>query len=212
MSLFSGTMRKHSVKYCSLVLCILILSGFEVWRHFCPLPAHEWNTTNLKKIRVADPTNFYFAVFGDNRNSKSVFENLLKLIDHDRDIAFAIDLGDMVNSGSQTRYRFFLQQVRTNLAIPLLTGIGNHELRGKGRGLYHGIFGPFYYHFLKVHIKNGNMDIKVRQVPAPYYEHYGLLVSIAWIYMSDFLRFYGIQTVLLLIAGGLAMVIYREKS
>jgi len=70
----------------------------------------------------------------------------------------------------------------------------------------------YYFHFLKVHIKNGNMDVQVIRVPAPYYEHYGPLVYMAWVYISDFLRFYGIQTVLLLIAGGLALVIYRGES
>jgi len=147
MFLILDTVRKYPVKLCFLLFCILLLSGFEVWEHFSLLPAHEWNTINLKEINVADPNNFSFAVFGDNRNSISVFENLLKLIDHDPDISFAINLGDMVYSGAKERYRCFLQQVRDNLAIPLLTAMGNHELRGKGRILYHDIFGPFYYSF-----------------------------------------------------------------
>lgn len=147
MSLFPGTMRKHPVKYCSLVLCILILSGFEVWENFSPLPAHEWNTVSLKEIKVADPTNFSFAVFGANRNSRFVFENLLRLIDHDQDMAFAIDLGDLVSNGKKQRYDYLFNQARNNLALPLLTALDNHELHGNGRVLYHKIFGPFYYSF-----------------------------------------------------------------
>ncbi|OIN95968.1 MAG: hypothetical protein AUJ48_02255 [Deltaproteobacteria bacterium CG1_02_45_11] len=141
------TVKKNPVKYCLFAICILLLTGFEVWAHFSLLPAHKWNIINLKKIDVADPGDFSLAVFGDNRNSKYVFENLLRLIDHDTDIAFAVSLGDMVQKGEKERYRWFLQQVENNLSIPLLTAIGNHERQGDDYGLYHDIFGPLYYSF-----------------------------------------------------------------
>ena len=137
--------KKYPIKYCCLLLCILLLSSFELWGHFYPLPAHNWNIAKVHEIAVSDPSNFSFAVFGDNRGSKFVFENLLKLIDHDQDITFAINLGDIVQNGKKEKYDYFLNQVRRYLNIPLLTTMGNHELRGKGRKLHHAIFGPFYY-------------------------------------------------------------------
>jgi hypothetical protein len=126
----SDTVRKYPLKFCFLLLCIFLLSGFEVWAHFSPLPAHEWNTLSLKEIKVTDPANFSFAVFGDNRDSNAVFENLLKLIDHDPDMTFAMGLGDLVSDGEKRRYDYFFNQLRNNLALPLLTALGNHELRG----------------------------------------------------------------------------------
>lgn len=96
---------------------------------------------------MIEEDHFSFAVFDDSRNSRAVFEDLFKLIDHDPDIQFAIALGDFVERGSKERYRYFINQVNKNLGIPLLTAIGNHETRGKGREIYRQVFGPFYYSF-----------------------------------------------------------------
>jgi Calcineurin-like phosphoesterase len=140
-------LKKHPIKIFLLIFCILFLSGFELLGHFSPLPGHEWNTINLTKIKVPDPSDFSFAVFGDNRRSNFVFENLLKLVDHDPDITFGIDLGDLVSRGKKRSYRHFIKQVKGNMALPLLTAIGNRELKGEGRALYRNIFGPLYYSF-----------------------------------------------------------------
>lgn len=331
MSPICDTVRKYPVKLCFLLLCIFLLSGFEVWALFSHLPAHEWNCISLEEIKVPDPANFSFAVFGDNRDSNSVFENLLKLIDHDPDMTFAMGLGDLVSDGKKQRYEYFFNQVRDSLALPLLTALGNHEIRGDGRPLYHEIFGPSYYsfqigesyfivlddangkglndhqiewlekelekstnynsrivfmnmplydprgeshhqclskkasdslaqlfakyhvshifashipgyfrgrwkgisytvtgggggalagddrdhyffHFLKVHIKKGSIDVQVKPVPSPEYEWPGRFHYMVWLYMQAFLRFHGVQTVLLLIAAGLILVIYRSES
>jgi len=324
-------LKKHPIKTSLLILCIFLLLGYEMWIHFSPIPTSGWNIVNLKRINVSDRNHFSFAVFGDNRGSKYAFENLLKLIDHDQDITFGIDLGNMVSSGKVQRYDYLLKQVKNNLALPLLTAIGNHELYGKGRELYCEIFGPAYYsfqvgknyfmvlddadgkglgreqrlwlekelekslkyktriifmhvplndprgtsyhhclaeesaddlinlflryrvthvfashihghfegnlkgipytitgwsglslagdrpdhsffHFLKVRIKNGGVDVSVRNVLSPAYEKAGLLSYMASVYICDFLKFYGIETVLLLIAGGLVLTIYRSES
>ena len=330
VAIIAETIKRNPVKICSLIICILLFAALEVWGHFSPLPAHQWNMINLKEIDVADPGNFSFAVFGDNRNSKYVFENLLRLIDHDPDIAFAVSLGDMVQKGEKERYRWLIQQVRNNLGIPLLTVMGNHERRGKGSDLYRVIFGPSYFslkigknlfivldnsngkgfdpgqeqwlmkelkksgncdtrnvfmhaplydprggshhyclpnkasekliklfrkynvthifvshihgyfegkwegipftitggagaelqgngpdhdffHYLKVHIKNGNVHVEVKRVPSPPYEQMSRFSYMAWLYLFSFFRFNGIQTLLLLVAAGLAIAIFRSE-
>lgn len=104
--------KKYPVKYSLLMLCILLLAWFEVWEYLSPLPAHKWNTANIENIEVTDPGNFSFAVFGDNKGSKFVFENMLKLIDHDQKFVFAIDLGAFVESGEKREYHYFLKQVK----------------------------------------------------------------------------------------------------
>jgi hypothetical protein len=70
----------------------------------------------------------------------------------------------------------------------------------------------YFFHFLKVHIRKDGVDIQVKPVPLPEYEWLGRFQYIAWLYMQAFLRSYWIQTVLLLIAGGLVFVIYRSES
>ena len=147
MTSIAETAKKYPIRYCGLLLCILLLSSFELWGHFYPSPAQNWNIAKAHEISVGDPSNFSFAVFGDNKGSKFAFENLLKLIDHDPDITFAINLGDIVRDGKKEKYDYFLNQVRRYLNIPLLTTMGNHELKGKGRKLHHAIFGPSFYSF-----------------------------------------------------------------
>ena len=132
---------------CIILFPFIILLFFEVHEYLRPLPAREWIATNLDKIHIKDPAHFSFAVFGGNRGSRTVFESLLKQVDHDSDIAFAVDLGNTVLKGEKANYQYFINQIKNNLGIPLLTAIGNNELNGDGRGLYYEIFGPFYYSF-----------------------------------------------------------------
>jgi len=141
----------RGIKVTFIILWLLFLAGLALGGDYGSLPAQPWNHSQLAKIKVAPSDTLTFAVLGDSRNSREVFEGLLGQINHDRDIAFAIHLGDLVENGKLEQYRFFLKQVRENLAKPLLTVIGNHELKNNGRQLYQEIFGPPYYSF---HIQN----------------------------------------------------------
>jgi 3',5'-cyclic AMP phosphodiesterase CpdA len=117
-----------------------------LWNSHAPVPVKNWNQRELARIVVADPDDFTFAVMGDNKGNRSVFEPLLQDIDHDKEIAFAIDDGDLVQDGTVGLYRRFLKQVQENLTIPFLTAIGNHDLDGSTHN-YQAIFGPTYYSF-----------------------------------------------------------------
>jgi hypothetical protein len=108
---------------------------------------HDWIAENLQRIQVDDPDHFSFAVFGDNRGSYEIFPRLLRQVNQDPEIHFAMDLGDLVPVGKMERHRTFISQVQKDLKCPLLTAVGNHELYGGGRGVYHDLYGPFYYSF-----------------------------------------------------------------
>jgi len=139
--------REYPITFFFLIICILLAVYFEIWKPLWSLQTREWNVTNLELIRRVGPDDFSFAVFGNNRNSKFIFENLLKSIDHDLDISFAISLGNMVSRGKKEKYSFFLKQVKDTLGIPLITTMGNRELKAGGPDLYHKIFGPARYSF-----------------------------------------------------------------
>jgi hypothetical protein len=121
--------------------------GLDIQERLRPLPARSWIAANLEKIKIDTPEHFSFAVFGDIRSRNPKFGNLLKLIDHDPEIAFAMVLGDFIEQGTKEAYRHFLRQARSHLGIPLLTAMGGNELRGKGRRLYSEILGPPRYSF-----------------------------------------------------------------
>jgi 3',5'-cyclic AMP phosphodiesterase CpdA len=138
--------KEHPIKILLASVCILLFIGITLWNSYAPLPIQDWNRKELSRINVADPNDLTFAVFGDNKGNESIFEPLLRDVDHDMEIAFAIDCGDLVQKGKVGLYRRFLKQVQENLAIPLLTVIGNHDLNG-GSATYRKIFGPTYYSF-----------------------------------------------------------------
>jgi serine/threonine-protein phosphatase CPPED1 len=139
--------KAHLVKIILASLCILLFMGLKSWNYCAPLPVHDWNKKELDRIKVPDPNNFTFAVCGDNKGNESVFEPLLKDIDHSVEIDFVIDVGDLVPKGQRGFFRRFLKEVQENLAIPFLTAIGNHDLNDKGARNYQEIFGPTYYSF-----------------------------------------------------------------
>lgn len=128
-----------------LVVIILALScAVKVHDIFFPKKISDWNYQQLNKISsISD--DFSFSVFGDNKNSISTFNELLTKVSQDNSI-FSINLGDLVFDGEKEKYRFFISQIE-NFKKPLLTVIGNHELREGGRGNYYNFFGKYYYSF-----------------------------------------------------------------
>jgi serine/threonine-protein phosphatase CPPED1 len=112
------------------------------------LPARDWNLHNLNRIKVPAGKSLTFAVLGDNRSNPAIFDQVLKHMDRDPTLAFAIDLGDLVETGTVENFRNFLDHVRQYPRLPFLTVIGNHDLEKEhGARLYHRIFGPDYYSF-----------------------------------------------------------------
>jgi len=140
-------LKQHPVKIILAFLCILFFIGIAVWNSYAPVPSHNRNQTELSRIIVDDPDDFTFAVMGDNKGNCSVFEPLLRDIHQDKEIAFAIDDGDLVDGGTMNHYRRFLNQVQEDLSIPFLAAIGNHDLNHGSTHNYQEIFGPTYYSF-----------------------------------------------------------------
>jgi len=141
-------LKEYPVKIILASLCILLFIGITVWNSSAPLSIHNRNQRELSRITVADPHDFTFAVMGDNKGNRSVFEPLLRDTGQDKEIAFALDDGDLVRKGRVGLYRRFLHQVQGHLAIPFLTAIGNHDLDDDGSDKnYRDIFGPTYYSF-----------------------------------------------------------------
>lgn len=141
----SKVLKNHLVNLVITSLFILGLVAFEFWDRYFPSTVHERNQREISKIKV-DPADFSFAVFGDHKGHGHNFKPLLRNVSHDKKIAFAMDLGDLVREGRRSFYRRFLHQIRKNLTIPLLVAIGNHDLY-RGSANYQEIFGPTYYSF-----------------------------------------------------------------
>jgi hypothetical protein len=129
-------------------LCICILAGAGLAGTTEPLPAQQWNQENLSKITGLNAEPLTFAVLGDNRDNPEGFGKVLRQMDLDQSLTFAIHLGDMVKNADLAQYRIFFEKVRRYYPKPLVTVIGNHELYGeRGLELYHDLFGQDYYSF-----------------------------------------------------------------
>ncbi len=138
--------KEHPTKIVLASLCILAFIGLHFRNNNGPLPIHDWNKKEILRIKVSHPEDFTFAVFGDNKGSRAVFEPLLRDIGHNSQIAFAIDVGDLVKNGKRAQFRHFLSQVQKDLSIALLAAIGNHDLEN-GPEPFREVFGPPHYAF-----------------------------------------------------------------
>jgi 3',5'-cyclic AMP phosphodiesterase CpdA len=136
----------------TLFIALLLVLGAAVFvyraelRSWWPPDGLNWNFHQLQRISP-EGDQFSFAVMGDNKNSFSTFPAILHDLDSKADqLAFAIDVGDLVFDGEQEKYRVFYDQIKDQ-ELPFLVAIGNHDIREEGRAVYYDIFGPFYYSF-----------------------------------------------------------------
>lgn len=65
---------------------------------------------------------------------------------HKMHLLFAINCGDLAYDGDVTKYRLTLE-VERKLQIPMVTALGNHDIRSNGRVAYREVWGPFTYSF-----------------------------------------------------------------
>jgi hypothetical protein len=130
----------------------LTLLGLLAWTAAGLGTDSGWNRQNLDRIKVHPVQTLSFAVLGDNRDNPPVFTALLQQLARDPDLAFALEVGDLVGTGTPENFATFQQQVRQNLSLPFLTAIGNHDLdKDRSPELYRRIFGPTSYAF---HLKD----------------------------------------------------------
>jgi len=91
---------------------------------------------------------FSFAVFGDNRDGDAVFADIIKHINKDKDIKFAINTGDFTPNGSSSEYDKYWQMCRS-CRVKIYDVIGNHDLGffNSGRNIFRKKYGESYYYF-----------------------------------------------------------------
>lgn len=131
-----------------LILCLLAWVGAGLGSEAAPLPAQDWNPRQVKRLKALPGSALTFAVLGDNRSNPAVFEQVLRRLDCDPGLAFAIDVGDLVEQGTREQFADFFKLLRSTVRLPFLTAAGNHDM-GKHRDLtlYRKIFGPANYAF-----------------------------------------------------------------
>lgn len=89
---------------------------------------------------------FSFAVFGDNHGSGETFEKLIDKINQDKEIIFAINVGDAVLRGTEKEFKAYLKTV-FKLNVPVYNVPGNHDTAHGGWKVFKRIFGYLYRSF-----------------------------------------------------------------
>jgi len=113
-----------------------------------PPPVRDWNYQQLQRLAAAHGTKkFSFAVFGDNKNSLTIFERLIAKINGD-DVLFSVETGDLIDNmfDGESEYRTYVRQIKA-FRQPLLVIPGNHATEGSSSE-YSRLFGRLYYSFV----------------------------------------------------------------
>ncbi len=119
-----------------LILSVLTIAG-------------GYNKMMLDIIKYGDhnQTRFSFAVMGDNRDGDPVLKKIIRTINEDENISFAINNGDLVPDGYDKEFRKYLQIIESSKQ-PILSIIGNHEIPWyDGEHNYKNFFGKSYFDF-----------------------------------------------------------------
>jgi serine/threonine-protein phosphatase CPPED1 len=131
-----------------VILLLLAWAGAGFAAEAGPLPAQDWNLKQLENLKAPAADPLTFAVVGDTRSNPAIFTQVLKQMEADAGITFAMDLGDVVESGTLEQFEDFFKLVRAHISRPFLIAPGNHDLgRGQDVTLFRRIFGPDYFAF-----------------------------------------------------------------
>jgi len=139
----------HRRTYFRLALIVLILCfwGYIEIGDLIPIEEHDLNRHALDAINARyNGGPITFAFFGDPKNSP-VFRQIVRKLNKDASLQFAIIGGDLVLYPERETFKSFLEQ-RRNLEIPSLTFPGNHDVAFDSMYLYYHIFGRMYQAFV----------------------------------------------------------------
>lgn len=91
-------------------------------------------------------TPFRFAVLADTHEFRDEVDDVVESINRDPTIMFVVVLGDITNDGLRKEY-LWINELFSELRVPYLVVIGNHDALTNGKELYKSMFGVYNYAF-----------------------------------------------------------------
>ncbi|MFH1684653.1 MAG: metallophosphoesterase [Candidatus Margulisiibacteriota bacterium] len=142
---------KSKIQTRSYYLIIITLLGFGIWSlgfnaDVFALSQTPLQTTPEVKTVPAKDESFSFVVFGDNQEGYETFDRLIKKVNKENDIVFAVHLGDTIQYGGKRNHADYLETA-AKLKPKIYHVPGNHDLAGKGYLSYRKLMGSYYYSF-----------------------------------------------------------------
>ncbi|MCE1190143.1 MAG: metallophosphoesterase [Ignavibacteria bacterium] len=131
---------------------LLTIAGCEIPCEFSPYDARtsasNYNTWNISQFAptVTTTDTLHIALLSDTHLYYSDLTAAIAAINADHRISFAVVLGDITEKGLAHEYESFLTGI-SSLTIPVVTLVGNHDLRSNGGVIYEKSFGPMNFSF-----------------------------------------------------------------
>ncbi|WP_456386510.1 metallophosphoesterase family protein [Desulfolithobacter sp.] len=130
-----------------LIVLILCFWAYIEIADLFPIEDHDLNFQALQTLEQRhEKGTFTFAFLADAKNSP-VFSDVVRKLNNDQTLQFAIIGGDLVLYPDRDTFRQYLDQ-RRDLEIPNLTLPGNHDVAFHNMDMYYHIFGRMYYSFV----------------------------------------------------------------
>ncbi|MFH1347803.1 MAG: metallophosphoesterase [Candidatus Margulisiibacteriota bacterium] len=112
---------------------------------------HNWSfalsqTPPQNHPNIPSEESFSFVVFGDSHEGYETFDRLIKKVNKEKDLAFAVHLGDAIQYDGERNHEDYLKR-EAKLKLKVYHVPGNHDLAGKGYLAYRKLMGPYYYSF-----------------------------------------------------------------
>ena len=129
-----------------LLVCFHLLScgKFVQSLYISDVDNTKYNDKNLKKIAARSSSfsnNFKVAVISDSHDYYSSLSKQVSYINRrSSEIAFVIHTGDATNLGISSEWEMF-EEFITDLKVPFLIVIGNHDMLSNGTKIYKQMFG-----------------------------------------------------------------------
>ncbi len=98
---------------------------------------------NIAQIPSASGA-FQFAVISDSHGDYEELADCVAHINNNSELSFVIHAGDMTDIGLRKEYIWF-EEIISQLSLPYLTVIGNHDCLSNGKQIYRQMYGNFNY-------------------------------------------------------------------
>jgi 3',5'-cyclic AMP phosphodiesterase CpdA len=142
-----------------LALAVVTLLGYELWQDLQEYLDDYWvdklrrstplhlNISALREIQnsLKGKNNFSFVVIGDTQKSFKSFRKILQQRKADK-FDFIVHVGDFTSSGRHTQYMNMVRFLKDS-AVPVVCGIGNHDISNRGPECFAHFFGPLNFYF-----------------------------------------------------------------
>ncbi|MES2454513.1 MAG: metallophosphoesterase [Bacteroidota bacterium] len=162
------------------LLCLVLLScnhfEFSPNQSFDRISLKDINQTNLKKLgNGADDDTIKFVLTGDSQKSRDETVEFCKAVNAIPGIDFVILDGDISEFGI-LKEMTWISRTLTDLKMPYVAVIGNHDETSRGREVFLNMFGELNYSFVYGGIKFVCHDSNSRE-----YNFNGRIPDIPWL-------------------------------